>query len=53
VLVIPFNWTFSHALLALPQDMTRYFLLFAMWAVAAFVVIRLVPRLAAALDARR
>jgi hypothetical protein len=55
VLVIPFNWTFSQLLAsALPSEAStaRYLVLFAMWAIAALVVIRLVPRLAAALDAR-
>jgi hypothetical protein len=52
VLVIPFNWTFSHALLTLPQDMTRYILLFAMWTIATFATLLLVPRLAAWRDRR-
>src|SRR5262245_41486703 len=52
LLVIPFNWMFSHALLALPQDavLTRYLLLFALWAIAATAVVIMVPRLATRLD---
>jgi len=55
LLVIPFNWTFSHALLSvLPPDgvAARYLLLFVMWTVAAAAVVLLVPRLAARLDRR-
>jgi len=54
LLVIPFNWTFSHALLALPADavLSRYLVLFALWAVPAFLVLLVVPRLARALDRR-
>jgi hypothetical protein len=54
LLVIPFNWAFSHALVdALPQvSWLRYAVLFAMWAVAALAVVLLVPRLAAYLDRR-
>ena len=53
LLVIPFNWTFSHALLSvLPPDgvMPRYLLLFALWILAALAVLLLVPRLAAWFD---
>jgi hypothetical protein len=53
LLVIPFNWAFSHILAAyLPPDLVlaRYLLLFAMWAVAALAVLRLVPRLSTTLD---
>ena len=54
LLVIPFNWAFSHALVALPPDAAaaRYFTLFAMWTIAALGVVCLVPRLAAARDTR-
>ena len=55
LLVIPFNWAFSHLLVtALPPDQValRYVLLFAMWILAAFAVLRLVPRLAARFDRR-
>ena len=55
LLVIPFNWTFAHLLASvLPPDasVARYLVLFAMWAIAALVVIRIVPPLMAALDAR-
>ena len=55
LLVIPFNWTLSHALLSvLPPDgvVARYLLLFAMWTAAALAVLWLVPRLAARLDRR-
>ena len=55
LLVIPFNWTFSHALLAaLPPDgvVLRHLFLFALWTVAAAAVVLLVPRLAARLDRR-
>ena len=53
LVVIPFNWTFSHALLSvLPPDgvMLRYLLLFMMWTVAGAAVLLLVPRLAAWFD---
>jgi len=52
VLVIPFNWAFSRALLALPQDAValRYLMLFALWAIAALVVLILVPRIATLFD---
>ena len=52
LLVIPFNWMFSHALLALPPDATalHYLLLFALWTLAALAVLLMVPRLAARLD---
>ncbi len=54
VLVIPFNWVFSHALLALPQDavVLRYLLLFALWTIAAVAVLILIPRIAAGFDRR-
>jgi hypothetical protein len=55
LLVIPFNWAFSHALVsALPQSATlaRYLLLLALWTVAALVVLTLVPRLERYLDRR-
>ena len=54
LLVIPFNWSFSHALLAMPPDavLSRYLALFALWAVAAFLVLLVIPRLAHALDHR-
>ena len=55
VLVIPFNWTFAHLLVAaFPPDasVARYLVLFAMWAIAALAVMRIVPPLVAALDAR-
>ena len=53
VLVIPFNWVFSHALLEFPPAafVARYLLLFALWA-AAFALVLLVPRLAAYFDGR-
>jgi len=53
VLVIPFNWIFSHALVtAIPADaiLPRYLLLFALWIVAALAVLLLVPRIAAWFD---
>jgi hypothetical protein len=55
VLVIPFNWAFSHALAsALPPDwtLTRYLLLLALWTIAALAVLILVPRLERSLDRR-
>jgi len=51
LLVIPFNWTFSHALLAMPEStVLRNGLLLAMWVVAAAAVLVLIPRLARYLD---
>jgi|GEM_PF-2434833 len=55
VLVIPFNWVFAHTLVAaFPPDasLARYALLFALWAVAAFALVLLVPRLARYFDRR-
>jgi hypothetical protein len=55
VLVIPFNWAFAHLLVAaFPPDafVARYALLFALWAVAAFALVLLVPRLARYFDRR-
>jgi hypothetical protein len=55
LLVIPFNWIFAHALVALlPGDTVwvRYVLLFALWAVAALAVLLLVPRIAGYFDRR-
>jgi len=55
LLVIPFNWVFAHLLVtAFPPDafIARYALLFALWAVAAFALVLLVPRLAAYFDRR-
>jgi hypothetical protein len=55
LLVIPFNWTFSHLLVsALPPDwlVARYLLLLAFWTVAALAVLMLVPRLEVCLDRR-
>jgi len=55
LLVIPFNWTFSHALVsALPQDaaLLRYLLLLALWTIAAGAVVILVPPLASYFDRR-
>jgi hypothetical protein len=55
VLVIPFNWIFSHALVALlPHDaaIARYLLLFTLWTVAALAVLLLVPRIAGYFDRR-
>jgi hypothetical protein len=55
LLVIPFNWTFSHLIVsALPPDwiVARYLLLLALWIVAALAVLTLVPRLEAYLDRR-
>jgi uncharacterized membrane protein len=53
-LVIPFNWVFAHLVTAFPPDafVARYVLLFALWAVAAFALVLLVPRLAAYFDRR-
>jgi hypothetical protein len=56
LLVIPFNWVFAHLLVAaFPPDafVARYALLFALWAVAAFALVMLVPRLAKHFDRRR
>jgi hypothetical protein len=50
VLVIPFNWVFSHLLASvIPPDATalRYAVLFALWTVAALAVLLVVPWLAA------
>jgi hypothetical protein len=54
LLVIPFNWIFAHALVALPHDVViaRYLLLFALWTVAALAVVLLVPRIAGYFDRR-
>lgn len=52
VLVIPFNWIFSHALAAMPNVALRYALLLALWSVAALAVLTFVPRLEAYLDRR-
>jgi hypothetical protein len=54
LLVIPFNWAFSHALVdALPPVLwLRYAVLFALWGAAALAVLLLVPRLAGYLDRR-
>ena len=48
LLVIPFNWTFAHALVALPPEAfaLRYLLLLALWTLAALAVVLMVPRLA-------
>ena len=56
LLVIPFNWAFSHLLeFMVPSEAAaaRYLALFAMWIIAALAVLWLVPRLAAPRDARR
>ena len=47
LLVIPFNWAFSHALVAMPPEWTlaRYLVLLALWTVAALAVLLLVPRI--------
>lgn len=55
LLVIPFNWTFAHALVdAMPENalILRYALLLALWAIAAFAVELLVPRIAIYFDRR-
>ena len=54
VLVIPFNWMFAHAMLAVPPAaaVSRYFILFCFWAIAAALVVMLVPRLTAYFDRR-
>jgi hypothetical protein len=48
LLVIPFNWAFAHALVAMPPDWTlvRYLVLLALWSVAALAVLMIVPRIA-------
>jgi hypothetical protein len=56
LLVIPFNWTFAHALVAaLPQGalLPRYLVLLALWTCAAFAVLLIIPRLAAYFDYRQ
>jgi hypothetical protein len=56
ILVIPFNWIFSHAIVTLlPPDAIalRYLLLFALWLVAALAVLLLVPRIADHFDRTR
>ena len=52
LLVIPFNWTFAHALVAMPPawSVARYLVLLALWTVAALAVLLLVPRIEARLD---
>lgn len=53
ILVIPFNWAFSHLLVFVlsPHDLAlRYLLLFALWAAAALAVLLIVPRIAAHFD---
>ena len=55
LLVIPFNWSFAHALTTmLPQHtlILHYVLLLALWAVAAFAVVLIVPPLAKYFDRR-
>lgn len=55
LLVIPFNWSFAHALTAmLPQHaiILRYALLLALWAVAAWAVVLIVPLVAKYFDRR-
>ena len=55
ILVIPFNCVLSHALIsALPPDALalRYLFLLALWALAAFAVVLIAPRLAAHFDRR-
>jgi hypothetical protein len=55
VLVIPFNWAFSHALAsALPPDwiVARYVLLLVLWTIAALTVLMFVPRLEEQFDRR-
>ena len=51
-LVIPFNWAFAHALVAIPPEWTlaRYLVLLALWTVAALAVLLFVPRIEARLD---
>jgi len=55
VLVIPFNWAFARLVTAFPPDaiVSRYSLLFGFWAVAAFALVLLVPRMAAYFDRRQ
>lgn len=55
LLVIPFNWTFAHALVdSMPKNalILRYALLLALWAIAAFAVVLFVPRIAKYFDQR-
>jgi hypothetical protein len=54
-LVIPFNWTFSHAMMSLPDDefVIRYALLLGTWAVAALIVCSAVPAIAGYFDRRK
>jgi hypothetical protein len=55
LLVIPFNWSFAHALIAaVPQDalLMRYLLLLALWTCAALAVLLIIPRLAVYFDRR-
>ena len=52
ILVIPFNWAFSHLIAFVPDTLLRYLLLFAMWSLAACAVLLLVPRIAAHFDRR-
>jgi len=55
LLVIPFNWAFSHLLVSeLPPDwiLARYLLLLALWTIAALAVLTLVPRLESWRDRR-
>ena len=52
LLVIPFNWAFSHAIVMVPDTLPRYLLLLAMWSLAAGAVLLLVPRIAARFDRR-
>ena len=53
ILVIPFNWAFSHLIVFVPDTLPRYLLLFVMWSLAAGAVLLLVPRIAAHFDRRR
>ena len=48
ILVIPFNWAFSHLLAFVlpPSAPLRYALLFALWAVSALAVVTIVPCIA-------
>jgi hypothetical protein len=52
ILVIPFNWAFSHLIVFVPNTRPRYLLLFALWSLAACAVLLLVPRIAAHFDRR-
>jgi hypothetical protein len=52
VLVIPFNFALSHLLVAMPASALRYAILLAFYAVAAAVVVMLLPRMARILDRR-